>query len=246
MFRSFFTVLFVLGGIFLFTKFLGPIPFSVTSVTTTKQSLFTASGTGEATAIPDTAMVQLGVSKTNTTVENAQSQVNVIINKITQDMKQLGVDAKDIKTVNYSVNPDYDYNSGQQKLKGYVVNADVQMKLKTIEKANNAIDIATKDGATQVGGVQFVLDDNKKDELETQARQEAITKAKQKAESIAKAAGIKLGRIVDIQENEGGQPPMQYAAPMALSKTADTREQTQLNPGENKVSITVTLSYETY
>jgi len=246
MFRSFFTVLFVLGGIFLFTKFLGPIPFSVTSVTTTKQSLFTASGTGDATAIPDTAMVQLGVSKTNPTVENAQSQVNMIINKITQDMKQLGVDAKDIKTVNYSVNPDYDYNSGQQKLKGYVVNADVEIKLKTIEKANSAIDIATKDGATQVGGVQFVLDDAKRDQLEDQARQEAITKAKQKAESIAHAAGIKLGRIVDIQENAGGQPPMQYAAPMALNKVADAREQTQLNPGENKVSITVTLSYETY
>jgi uncharacterized protein YggE len=243
---AFFIVLFIFVGLFLFTKLAGPLPFSVTTVTTTKDSLFTADGTGEATAIPDTAMVSFGVTKDAPTVEAAQKQVNEVINKISDDLKALGVQPKDIKTTNYSVNPNYTYNQGgKQTLNGYNVNADVQVKLKPVEQGNKAIDIATNDGATNVGGVQFVLDDNKKKELQNQARKEAIKLAKEKAQSLADAAGIKLGRIIDIQESGGGAP-----APMFELKTADRAggeaQSTELNPGENKISITVTLSYETF
>src|SRR2546428_55159 len=92
---SFFTVLFIFVGLSLYVKFLGPFPFSVTSVTTTKSSLFTAEGKGEVTAVPDTAMLSLGVNKDASTVESAKNQVNQIINQITDDLKKLGVDAKD-------------------------------------------------------------------------------------------------------------------------------------------------------
>jgi uncharacterized protein len=241
----FFTVLFIFVGFFLFTKIFGPLPFSVTSTTTTKANLFTVQGKGEVTAIPDTALVTLGVNKQATNVDVAKQQVDQIINKITQDVKALGIDAKNIKTSNYSINPDYDYTTGTQVPRGYTVNASIEIKVTPLEKANNAVDIATKDGATQVGGIQFVLDDQKQKELEDQARQAAIDNAKEKAESLSKSAGIHLGRVVDVQENTPGdivKPILNMSA-----KTADaTQETTQLNPGENKVTSTVSLSYETF
>src|SRR5438105_4344764 len=125
----FFTVLFIFLGMSLYVKFLGPIPFSVTSTTTTKTDLFTVDGTGEVTAIPDTAMISFGVSKTSSTVEDAKNQVNSIINQITNDIKQLGVNVKNIQTTDYSVNPEYNYNTDQQKITGYTVNAQIEAKL---------------------------------------------------------------------------------------------------------------------
>jgi uncharacterized protein YggE len=245
------TVLFVFVGLFLFIKLIGSVPFSVNSVSSVKESMFTVQGTGEVTAIPDTALLSLGVSKTAPSVQAAQDQVNGIINKITTDLKALGVEEKDIKTVNYSVNPNYDYTGGSQRINGYIVNADLQVRMKPIDKANEAIDIATKDGATNVGNVQFVIDDKKRKELEEQARKVAIDEAKAKAQSISKVSGIRLGRLIDVQEVGGNNYPQPMAYDSMKLETANRAggavevPPTELNPGENKVTSNVTLSYET-
>jgi len=242
----FFTVLFIFLGFFLFTKLFGPLPFSVTSLTTTKTDLFTVDGTGQVTAIPDTAILTLGVNKTGSTVASAKNQVDTIINKISDDMKHLGVASKNIQTTDYSIDPQYDYSNGQQTLKGYTVNAQITIKVSPIDKANNAIDIATSDGATNVGSVQFVVNDTKEKDLENQARQQAIANAKQKAEAISRAAGINLGHIVNVQENTQMAPQPLPVMNTALKADAAAQPSTRLNPGENKISISVTLSYETY
>lgn len=242
------TVAFIFLGLIAYTQLLGPIPFTVNSVSTVKDSSFTVDGTGEVTAVPETALLNMGVNKQAASVEEAQTQVNEVINQITEQMKALGVEEKNIKTVNYSVNPNYDYTGGSQKINGYMVNADVQVKIKPVDRANQAIDAATKAGATNVGNVQFVLDDDKRAELEEQARQEAITKAKAKAESIAKTSGIRLGKLINVQESVSGvQPPMPMRAEMAKDAAVTNLAvpATELNPGENKVTMTVSLSYET-
>jgi uncharacterized protein YggE len=239
------TVLFIFLCLFLFTKLAGPIPFAVTSVTTAKDSLFTVEGQGEVTAIPDTALISLGVTKKAATVQDAQSQVNTIINQMTKDLKALGVEEKNIKTTNYSVNPEYDYTSGKQTLNGYTVNANIEVKVLPIDKANKVVDTATKDGANQVGNIQFVLNDAQQKNLENQARKEAIQNAKDKAATLSQEAGIKLGRIIDVKETSTPAPrPVLYNA---MEKSADTASApTDLNPGENKVTISVSLSYETF
>ncbi len=241
----FLTIIFAFLSLFVFTKIFGPIPFSVNSITTNKQNLFTVTGTGEVTSVPDTAMINLGVNKKAPTTESAKDQVNKIINQITKDLKALGIEEKDIKTTNFSVNPNYNYSPEGQKSDGYNVDANIQVKIKSVDIANQAIDIATRDGATQVGGVQFVPDDEKQKELESKARKVAIKNAKEKAESIAADAGIHLGRIVDVQENEDYPKPVQYEG-LQADKVAKQSEPTKLNPGENKITSTVSLSYETY
>ncbi len=237
------TVLFIFICLFAFFKLFGPIPFFVQNITTTKTSLFSVDGVGEATAIPDTAMISFGVTKTASTVQSAKDQVNEIANKITEDLKKLGVNVKDIKTTNYSVNPQYDYSGGTQRLTGYIVDTNMQVKLQPIDKANQAIDITTQDGATQVSGVQFIVNDSKEKELRSVARKKAIADAKEKAQNLADAAGMHLGRIVDIQEN--AQTPRPFPLLMSAEK-AGGGEPTQLNPGENTITTTITLSYETY
>lgn len=238
-----FTIVFIFLGIFLYTKAFGPIPFSVNSITTNKQNLFSVSGTGKVSAVPNTAQISIGVTKSAPTVESAQQQSNTITNQIITDLKNLGIEEKNITTSNYSVSPNYDYSGGRQTMNGYTVTQNLEIKISPIERANSAIDIATRNGANVIGGVQFVLDDKTKRELLRKAREEAVNEAKEKAKELSSITGIRLGKIIDVQENtsEPGRM-MQLSADL---KAGGGGEPTQLAPGESTIQITITLSYET-
>lgn len=237
-----FIILFIFLGLFVYTKLFGPIPFSVNSVTTTKSDTFSVTGEGKATAIPDTASVDLGITITQNTVASAQSQANQIINKISSDLKNLGVKEKDIKTTNYSISPNYDFTSGKQSVNGYNVSVNLSVKVNPIEKINQVIDTATKDGANSVGNIQFTLNDEEKTKLENQARKQAVDAAKQKAQSLAQASGIRLGRIINVSESNQEQRPITFMEKSAVGLGASD---TSVEPGQSTISTTVTLSYET-
>lgn len=233
---TFFAVLFV------YTKLAGPIPFSVTSVTTTKTDTFSVTGEGKATVSPDIAVVLAGVQTQGATAKQTQDQLNKSINAVSEAVKKAGIDAKDVQTGSYSVYPNYDYNGGQQKIIGYHANSTLTIKVREIDRANSVLDAATANGANQVGGISFDVDDKTK--AENEARAEAVAEAKKKAEDAAKIAGFRLGRIINYQEGFGGGPmPLAYGARDAeMVKTQ--ANPTQIEPGSQDITITVTLSYE--
>lgn len=254
---------FVLLGLLFYSNFSYMLPFGVAS--TNNKTLFTAEGTGEVTYVPDTALIYLGVNKTAATQEEAKNEANEVINKITANLKKLGVEEKNIKTTNFSINQDYfDVTTTteqvsekmtilpmpprDQKPNGYTANVNLEVRVKSIDKAEQVIDAATKDGATQVGSYQMVLDETKQKELEDQARLEAVKNAKEKAKELSNAAGIRLGRVVNIQESGSGYPVPMMARTMELKAEdmAAAMPATEINPGENKISVSVVLSFQTY
>jgi len=231
-------------ALFVYTKLIGPIPFFITSVTTAKQNLFQVQGTGQVAVIPNTADFSFGVTKTAATVADAQSQTNAAIAAIINSVKSLGVDAKDIQTTNYSVNPQYNYAVGNQAVTGYTVTQNIEVKISPIDKASQAIDKATANGANVIGGLSFTVDDQTQKDLQDQARKKAIAAAKQKAQSLTSAAGMGLGKIIDIQEAPANIPLPRPIFMLAGAK-ADTQS-TELPAGQSTISTTVTLTYETY
>lgn len=236
---SFFILLFV------YTKLAGPLPFYINSVNTTKTDLFSSSGVGEATAVPDQATIMLGVTKNAETVEDAQKETNSVANKIIADLKALGVQDKDIKTTNYSVNPDYEIqpllpNRGGQK--GFIVTQNIEVKVRPIENVNKIIDRSTADGANLIGGINFTFSDELQRKLEGEAAREAVKIAKQKAQTLANSAGIRLGKIINVVSNN---PPL-YPLGVAQKAEDQIEPSTNVTPGENSVRIEVTLYYETY
>lgn len=226
-------------------RFLGPIPLSISQTTTNKQSAFDVTGTGEVTTDPDRALVSLGVQFTDDTVTKVQEKGNKTMKMVTDDFGKLGIAKADIKTNNYSLYPAYDYRSGTQKITGYNLNISLQVTIKDFTKINDVMDTATRDGVNQVGGVSFTLSDDKKKTIENQAREQAIARAKEKADSLARIAGMRLGKIVNISENTNGFPrpiPMmakEAIAPVGLGGGTDVQ------PGSTTFSMMVTLSYET-
>jgi uncharacterized protein YggE len=174
------TIVILFVALFLYTKLAGPIPFSINSVNTTKTDLFSASGQGEETAVPDTATVSIGVTQTAVNVIDAKDKTNKITNKVIADVKKLGILEKDIKTTNYSVNPNYGNNEvvpmmypirdGGNNITGYTVTQNIDIKVKPTNKANTIIDTVTKAGANVIGGVNFTFSDELEKSLEEKAR----------------------------------------------------------------------------
>jgi len=122
---------------------------------------------------------------------------------------------------------------------------DVAVIIHDISKANAVIDTVTKDGAENVSGPDLTFSDAKQQDLENQARTKAIANAKEKAQSMADAAGIHLGKLVKLEETNQNYPifrPMMMNAAGGTAKSVPT----QINPGQNTVTSSVTLSYETY
>ncbi len=230
---SFFVLLFV------YTKLIGPLPFSVSQVTTSKSTTFDTTGEGKVLAKPDIASVSVGIQAELPTVKSVQDQINSVINKVSEGLKQAGVDPKDIQTQNYSIYPAYDYTGSQQRIRGYSASATLLVKVRNLDNVNNVIDMATGNGANQVSGISFDIEDKTK--VENEARQKAVDQAKKKAEQAAKIAGFKLGRIINYSENQQGQG---RPIPLSLVESKAAGAPTQVEPGSSEVTINVTLSYE--
>ena len=228
-------------ALFAYTKLAGPIPFNITSVTTTKTDTFSVTGEGKVSVPPDIAVVSAGVQSQGATVKIAQDQLNKNMNAVSAAVKAAGVDAKDIQTSGYSINPMYDYRAGGQKITGYQATSNLMIKVRAIDSASRVIDAATAAGANQIGGISFDVDDKTK--AQNEARQKAVAEAKSKAENAAKIAGFSLGKIINYSEDFGNAPrpiPMLAKADMAGGSEVPT----QIETGSNEIVVTVTLSYQ--
>lgn len=229
-------------GLFVYTKWVGPIPFSVNSITTTKTDTFTVTGEGKITVTPDIATVSVGVSAQGPTVKAVQDELNKNINAVIAAVKRTGVNDKDIQTSNYNISPTYDYRVGTPRVTGYQASSNLTIKVRAIDNANAVIDAATAAGATQVGGISFDVDDKTK--AENDARKLAVADAKEKANDAARIAGFTLGRVINYSEDFGNQPrpiPMMAKADTGLGAAPPP---TQVEPGSNEITVTVSLSYE--
>ncbi len=223
--------------LFIYTKLAGPIPFSVNSITTSKSDTFNVTGQGSVLVKPDIATINAGIEASSTTVKAVQDQINSVSSKIASAVKNLGVEEKDIKTINYSIYPTYDYKQPTPKITGYRASATLTIKIRNIDKVNEVIDAATSSGANQISNIQFDVDDKSK--AENEARQKAVDEAKKKAESAARIAGFSLGRLVNYQEDFGGIRPI----PLAVGGLKEDSS-TQVEPGSSEIKVTVSLSYE--
>jgi len=213
------------------------------------ENAITVSESGEVYAKPDLAIIDFSVITEKKTVEEALSENTKDMNAVIDSVKNQGVEDKDVKTISFNIYPRYEYRKeeteiypyppGKRVLVGYEVTQSLEVKIRDMTKIGEIIGGATEAGANQVGDLQLTID--KQDELKAQAREEAIKKAKAKAQELASQLGVKLVRISDF--SEGVTIPRYYGlekeAAMGLGGEAP-----QIETGENKIEVTVTITYE--
>lgn len=211
------------------------------------ENYFSADGQVTLEAIPDQAVINLGVEITDKTVADAQNQVNTIVTSLQSQLNSLGITEKDIRTQNYSVYPNYNWDKGASEITGYTVNSTLQVTCTDFALLNQVIDAATKLGINQVNNVAFTLSDAKKAELKKEARKEAIAQAKSNAQELASLAGIKLGNITNVWENElNSDVATNYVKSMALNEAGSDSVATDLQAGTTSYSYQVSLTYQTF
>lgn len=219
------------------------------------------SGEGRAFAKPDIAQVSFGVTTESLKSQDAVNKNNEIMNNVIKAIKDMGVQDKDIQTTFYNLSPIYDYpsilypagtdgsgvvsspvyvNKGRE-FKGYSLNQQVSIKIRDFDKISDILDKATSNGATNVSDLQFRIDDPEK--IQSEAREMAIAKAKEKLEDILKQSGLKVGKLVNISEGYSNYPQPMFAQGGALMKDVESVVP-QIQAGQQEVSSTVTLTYQ--
>jgi len=202
------------------------------------------SGEGKVTAVPDLAIVVLGIEAQAATVAEAQTQASEAMGRVMTALEDNGVAEKDIQTQYFNVyqRTQWDEIMGEEVVIGYQVSNMVTTKIRDIDNAGLIIDAVVTAGGdlTRINSINFSIDDPSVylDEM----REEAMADAKDRAEQLAQLAGVKLGKPIYISESsylpypeyprvyyEGGMAPP--AAPPPIS------------PGEMEITLNVQIAY---
>jgi uncharacterized protein YggE len=202
----------------------------------------TVSGQGIVTAPPDTATLQIGADAQASTVAAARDQAAQAANAVIAAVKADGVADQDIQTVQFSINPVYDTSGGRQVLRGYQVENVVQVKIRNLNSVGTIIDDAVAAGgnAVIVRSIAFSIENT--DALLHQARLLAMQDAQNKAQDYATAAGVTLGRVINIQETQSQRPtPIAFSAPAPAKAVA--APPTPIESGTQQIQVTVTVTY---
>ncbi len=228
---------------------------------------FSVTGEGKAVGIPDVAAFTFSiVTEGGKDIAALQSANTKKVNAAIDFLKSSGIEAKDIKTEYYNLEPRYQYfNCGSPvyynaaggstapsssvaprpcppaEIVGYTINNTVSVKVRNFEKVGEIIAGVTNAGANSVSSLTLTVDDPT--ELQNQARAEAINKAKNKAEAIAKAGGFRLGRLLSIEEGSNNYYDYRYEAVGKGGADAMAPAPT-IEPGSKDIMVTVTLRYE--
>lgn len=198
-----------------------------------------ATGEGEARFTPDRATIAIGVQTRAATAaqaaaENARKQRAVI-----DTLRTLGIPNELISTVDYNVYPEQRYNPQQgdqsPKIVGYNVSNTVRVEVRNLDRIGQLIDAALAKGGNQINSLNFYASNT--DSARHSALAEAVQKARSDAEAIAKAAGGRLGELLDISEAGYAVPPPR-PVPYAMAKAAEAAP-TPINPGEQSLNVGV-------
>ncbi|MDO9510044.1 MAG: SIMPL domain-containing protein [Candidatus Magasanikbacteria bacterium] len=157
-------------------------------------------GYGKITGRNDIAVTTIGFSNTDKEVGVAQTANKKVMDQVMVDLKKIGIEDKDLQS-NYMIYPEYNYTQEKgSELKGYKVTNNITVKVRDLTKVNEVLNLAGKYGANEVSGLNFTIDDP--ENLKKQARDEALTDAREKAQILAQKLGLKLGGVIYYSEYE--------------------------------------------
>ena len=201
-------------------------------------------GNGSVVGDPDIATLNLGVSVEKASVEEAREAAASAMTAVIESLKANDVAEKDIQTENFSIYPQYDYTDDGRVLRGYRVNNTVSAKVRALESLSDIIDDAAGAGGdiVVVNSIQFMIEDSTP--LQTQARALAVKNAEAKAQTLAEASGVTLGKPVTITETSRGESPSIAFAESVEFAADSARSSTPVQAGELTVTVNVTIVYE--
>lgn len=204
---------------------------------------------GEATAsiAPDMAIVTLGILREAPTAREALDAHKKVAGDVAAAMKQMGMQAKDLQTANFSIQPRYVYpapkatgEQEQPRIVGYAVSSQLVLRIRDISLVGTVLDQAVTLGVNSDGNIAFI-NDNPAQAI-AKARAEAMKDAMARAGTLAEAAGVTLGPVLEISESFSQPQPMPITRGKMLMEASG--DAVPVEAGENAYSVSVQAVFE--
>ena len=199
------------------------------------------SATGEATRVPDIAVISAGVVTRASTAKAALAQNAAQMERVRAALKRAGIPDRDIQTSNISLNPEYRYAENQPpRLTGYQASNQVNVRFRDIANTGEILDALVAEGANQINGPSLSID--KPEEALDEARAKALAAGRARAEVYARQLGMRVTRLLVVSESSSGFP---VPPPMPVMMEARAMGgNTKIDPGEQKLSVTLGMIFE--
>jgi uncharacterized protein YggE len=192
----------------------------------------TVTAVGSVDAVPDRATFSFGVTTDGATAKQASTTNAARMKRLIDALKGAGIRAEDIRTENVSVSRRHSPTG--ETLPGYTAENSVSVRVAS-PRAGAIVDLAVESGATTTSGPSFDVSD--REALYRNALRAAVEEARKKAEAIATAGGISVGDVTRVVEGGGAGPPVYLEA--AATRAAAT----PIEPGQEKVQATLTVTF---
>lgn len=201
-------------------------------------------GEGKTTAAPDVVTITLGVETRNVSASVAAAENAKLMNSTINALLSAGLKKNDIQTSHYSLTTQTEDNpvttTGATKNKTppeFVATNQVTAKMNVTENIGKVLDAVTAAGSNNIVGISFDLRDPKPQMDKALAN--AVNDSRRKAEIMAMAAGVKLGRILELSEGYGYTSSNAPRAAFSLAAAP-----TPVLPGEMEITASVSVTYE--
>jgi uncharacterized protein YggE len=197
-------------------------------------------GEGAVRAVPDTAEVSAGVVSQADTAAAALKDNSAAMDKVMKAVQSFGIASGDVQTQGINVSPVMARPAGRAdappQITGYRASNIVSVRVRDMTKLGVVLDALVSSGANEMHGMRLTI--GAPDKLMDEARGKAMDNARHKAELLAKAAGVKLGRVTSISEETGvsAQPRMYALAERASAPVP-------IAAGEVELKATVRVVY---
>jgi len=200
------------------------------------------SATGEVTRVPDVAIISTGVVTRAATATAAIKANAARMERVRAALTRAGIADKDIQTSSINLNPEYNYQQNKAPvLTGYQASNQVSVRFRDIGDTGKILDALVAEGANQINGPSLTID--KPEAALDEARLKAIAVGRARAELYARGLGMRVVRLLSVSESGGYAvpPPMpMMVTAMSAERSADTR----IDPGEQKIQVSVAMSFE--
>ena len=197
------------------------------------------SGEGFVQAVPDRAWITIVAESRAGNPRDAQRRNVEAMKPVIDKLTAAGISADAIRTIGYDLQQEWDYVNNQRVSRGYVARNTIEVRVDSIDRVGELLEMAIGSGATSVGGVRFDLKDRRK--LELEALRLAVEDARARADAAAAGAGRAIDRVMRIDAQTGGAPPI------PMPRVATLREQAAsdvppIAPGQMEIRVHVTLT----
>lgn len=209
-----------------------------------QRPMISVSGEGRVTAAPDIGIVGLGVRRQAATAAGAMQAANGAAADILATLAAAGIEPRDIQTTRVALNPVWQHRQNQEpKITGYEAVNDLSIRLRDLDAMGTLIDSLVKDGANSIQQIAFSIDDTKA--LRAEARRAAVRDARDRAETLADAAGVSLGDLRHLSEQGGAMPrPPMPMARMQMMAMDEVESAVPLAGGELEITVVVSASWD--